>query len=78
MFHAIFHGGQNVVVKVWINHHCHFHSHDHLVIIIVITHDAKTKARTLDLETEAHGSVHYNDEATGAEVFFCFAEVWTF
>ena len=22
------------------------------------------------METEAHGSVHYNDEATGAEVFF--------
>jgi len=41
VFHAIFHGGQNVVVK----------------------------ARTLDLETEAQGSVHYNDEATGAEVF---------
>ena len=40
VFHATFHGGQDVVVK----------------------------ARTLDLETEAQGSVHYSDE-TGAEVF---------
>ena len=39
VFHATFHGGQDVVVK----------------------------ARTLDLETEAQGSVHYSDEA-GAEV----------
>jgi len=40
VFHATFHGGQDVVVK----------------------------ARTLDLETEAQGSVHYSDEA-GAQVF---------
>ena len=40
VFHATFHGGQDVVVK----------------------------ARTLDLETEAQGSVHYSDE-TGTEVF---------
>ena len=30
--------------------------------------DIVVKARTLDLETEAQGSVHYSDEA-GAEVF---------
>ena len=46
--------------------------------------DVVVKARTLDLETEAQGSVHYNDEA-GAEVLplslfytFTFSSLHTF